>query len=672
MDLHTSLSKVNGIGPVFAKRLAKLELFTVNDLLSYYPFRYEDFSKISKISEAKTDEKVTIRGEVWQIKNAYTKFRKTLTQAIINDGSTSINLTWFNQPYLTQSIKSGDTLQVAGKISLSKGKPSLIAPDWEKVWGTNPGIHTGRLVPIYSETFGVSSKWIRSLVYKVLPLVLEDLADFMPDFIRQDLIPLTDATQNIHFPQNLHSLTKARDRLAFDELFLLQLTALQTRYLWNKKTLIKSWSLKKTELSKFIKQLSFELTNAQNKVIAEILADLQRPHPMNRLVQGEVGSGKTVVAAVIIYLAHLNNFQTLFMAPTEILAWQHYNTLQKLLAPFNIEVGIYTGSKKFTKDQKINPQVIVGTHALLSDKLKLDKVGLVVIDEQHRFGVQQRALLRQKGTAPHFLTMTATPIPRSIALTFYGDLDLSIIDEMPKNRQLIKTYVVPEKKRPDAYKFIEKQIQAGDQVYIITPLIEESETLASTKAAKVEYERLQKIFSKLKLGLLHGKMKPKEKETVLEQFRVGEIQLLVSTSVVEVGVDVPNATIMVIEGAERFGLAQLHQLRGRVGRGVKQSYCLLFTSNGDAKENRRLKYLETTFNGLKLAELDLDIRGAGTVYGTAQHGKIDLQLAKLTDLTLVEKTKNAAQTVLNNDPALDKYPPLKAKLSSLVSNVTPD
>ncbi|MDO8498426.1 MAG: ATP-dependent DNA helicase RecG [bacterium] len=420
----------------------------------------------------------------------------------------------------------------------------------------------------------------------------------------------------------------------------------------------------------FFTSLSFQLTDAQKRVIQEVVTDLSKNFPMNRLVQGEVGSGKTVVAAAVIYLAHLNNLKSIIMAPTEILAFQHFDTLSRLLEPFGIKVGIYTGSRKRIQGDL---PVIVGTHALLSKSLELNNVGLVVVDEQQRFGVEQRTLLRDKAESPHFLTMTATPIPRTVALTIYGDLDLSVIDQMPVGRKVVRTYFVPQSKRLDAYKFIENHIKEEEQAYIITPLIEESETQASAKAAKVEYERLQKqVFPKLRLGLLHGRLKSKEKEAAINAFKNHELDILVSTSVVEVGVDVPNATIMVIEGGERFGLAQLHQLRGRVGRGEQQSYAFLFTEEENPQVINRLKNLERIHDGLTLSELDLKIRGGGEVFGTAQSGRWNLKIASLSNLSLIEKTRAAAQKVLAQDPSLDKYPNLKRKLSSLAPEVSPD
>lgn len=677
MDLNLKLAHLRGIGPSFAKRIQKLNLVTVYDLIHHYPFRYNDFSKKTLISGVKIGDRITISGEIWQIKNAYTRYGKVITKAIINDGSASIDLTWFNQPYLTKTLKVGDALHVAGTVAKFGSKLTIIAPDWEK---QEHYIHTGTFVPVYPETAGVSSKWLRNKISQLLPEATSSITDFLPENIRDGMLPLNDALQKIHFPPSLEEAGKARERLGFDELFLISLATQQTRLNWQKKTLIKKWQVAKFDLQPFIDSLPFKLTGAQDKVIDAICKDLQKDLPMNRLLQGEVGSGKTVVAAAAMYLAHLNGFQSLLMAPTEILAWQHFDTLKKILEPSGLTIGLYTGSRKFTKGKLEsgtgNPDVIVGTHALLSDKLNPQKVGLLVIDEQHRFGVEQRTLLRQKGSprgeagsAPHFLTMTATPIPRTVALTMYGDLDMSVIDEMPKGRIKVKTYLVPEHKREDAYKFIEKKVRVGDQVFIITPLIDESESNLSIKAATVEYEKLKSTFADLRLGLLHGRMKSKDKDDVIKAFRAQTIDILVSTSVVEVGMDIPNATIMIIEGAQRFGLAQLHQLRGRVGRGTKPSFCLLFTDPGAADEISRIKHLEKVYDGLKLAELDLKIRGAGTIFATLQHGRFDLKIARLTNLQLVERTKASASKILAEDPSLDKYVALRAQLA-LLSGVT--
>ncbi len=676
MDLKTPISSLSGIGPSLSYKLSRLNLNTIEDLIYHFPFRYDDFSNSSSIKDAQVGQVVTLQGEIWSIKNIYTRSRKVLTQAIFNDSTSPIELTWFNQNWLTKQIQVGDRLQISGKLTKYKNKLSIIMPRWEKSSAHLPGvstnhleggIHTGRLVPVYPETEGLTSKWVRTKIDQLLPQVLNQIQDPLPDYIKNKMLSLPDAIKKIHYPESWKDAEKSRERLGFDELFYVSLATQKARAEWKKKPLIHPLKINQKDLSGFIKKLPFQLTNAQNRALKEILSDLQKTEPMNRLVQGEVGSGKTVVAAIITYLVYKNGLRTLFMAPTEILAFQHFETIKKFLEPFGVKIGIYTGSQKKGED----PDVIVGTHALLSDKLNTENVGLIIIDEQQRFGVAQRTYLRGKAKPPHFLTMTATPIPRTIALTLYGDLDLSVIDELPKGRPHISTHLVPEKKRKDSYKFIEKKVSDGDQVYIITPLIEASETLVSAKAAKVEFEKLKRVFPKFKIGLLHGRLKSKEKEQVLKDFQSGKIRILVSTSVVEVGMDITNATIIVIEGAERFGLSQLHQLRGRVGRGVKASYCLLYSSNAEANRHR-LKYLENTFDGLKLAELDLKIRGSGEIFGKMQSGRFEFKIASFHNLTLVEKTKDAAKKLLQDDPTLDKYPLLRAQLGKLAANVMPD
>ena len=714
MELKDSLSHLPGIGFYFAQKLRALNLVTVEDLITHFPFRYDDFTNVSSAIEAQVGEKVTLVGEIWSITNVYTRSRKVLTQAVFNDGTTPINLTWFNQSWLTKQIAVGDRLQISGKLTKYKDKFTVVAPVWERVEkvgqvssitgqeekgtsGAQNSLHTGRLVPVYPETFGLTSKWIRAKIATLLPQVKDQIVEPLPDEIRQDMLPLIEAIDKIHFPNDLKEAGLARDRLSFDELFFIQLATQKTRLEWKSKPIIQELRIKNEELSSFLEGLPFKLTGAQIRVIGEIREDLEKGQPMNRLVQGEVGSGKTVVAAAIAYLVHLNKLKTLYMAPTEILAFQHHKTLTNLLSPYGISVGIYTGSKKYTKNvvsskyyvlrenakqkshntnyiiHNTDPQVIVGTHALLSEKLLPQDVGLIIVDEQQRFGVEQRTILRNKAKIPHFLTMTATPIPRTVALTLYGDLDLSIINELPKGRKEIKTFVVPSKKREDAYKFIDKKVKEGDQVYIITPLIELSETLVSSKAAKVEFEKLRKdVFPHLKLGLLHGRLKSKEKEQAINDFKEKKIDILVSTSVVEVGVDAPNATIMVIEGAERFGLAQLHQLRGRVGRGEKESYTFLFAGEEVPQVISRLKNLEKTNDGLKLAELDLKIRGSGEIFGTRQSGRFELKVASFSDVGKLEKTRDTAREILAKDPTLEKYPQLRLKLQSLTPGVMPD
>jgi len=674
MQLNTSLSQLSGIGSGTIWRLKQIGLETVENLIYHFPFRYDDFSQGTTIKDAQIGQVVTLQGEIWSIKNIYTRSRKVLTQALFNDGTLPINLTWFNQGWLTKQIQTGDKLQISGKLTKYKNKLSIMVPRWEKLQQIpnqipTAGLHTGGLISVYPETEGLTSKWLRTKISILLPSFLPQINDPLPDSIKNSMLTLPQALNQIHFPTNWKDIENARLRLGFDELFYVSLATQKTRIEWNKKPLVEPLKISQKDLKDFLKSLPFKLTSAQVRVLKEILNDLTKLQPMNRLIQGEVGSGKTVVATAISYLVYKNGLRTLLMAPTEILAFQHFETVSKLLEPFEIRVGIYTGSRK--KAEKSD--IIVGTHALLSRKLNTENVGLIIIDEQQRFGVEQRTFLRSRAKLPHFLTMTATPIPRTIALTLYGDLDLSIIDELPKERLKIKTYVVPQKKRADAYKFIGGRVKKGDQVYIITPLIEQSETMQSVRTATLEFERLQKeVFPKLNLGLLHGRLKSKEKEEVMKKFKKKEIDILVSTSVVEVGVDVPNATIMMIESAERFGLSQLHQLRGRIGRGTKQSYCLLFSEIPNRENISRLKNLERIDNGLKLAELDLKIRGGGEIFGSKQSGRFEFKIASFSDLALVERTREAAAKLLQDNPTLDKYPLLKRKLDNVAKEVMPD
>lgn len=606
---------IPGVGPVFAKRLEKLGIKTDRDLLYHLPSRYDDYSLISKTKDVQEGEVVTIKGTIIKIDNIFTRKGFVLQKAIIEDETGKLPVVWFNQRFLTRVIHVGDIVSLSGKIN----KKQMESPQYEI--GTS--IHTGRLVPVYPETSGISSKWLRTKIYFLLNKKFED---YLPE---SDLMDLDTALHKVHFPDNLEQAIKARYRLAFDELLFSQLMAIERR----KENEISKVGHKFTKLDTHI-DLPFDLTNSQKRVIKEIFDDLSKAKPMNRLLQGDVGSGKTVVAAMALLAANQNGFQSVLMAPTEILANQHYESLKKL----KLNVGLATGANKID----LNADILVGTHALINDKLNFEKLGLVVIDEQHRFGVEQRAKLLAKGVNPHVLTMTATPIPRTIALTLYKDLDLSIINEMPQNRLKVKTWVVPEEKREGAYTWIEKQ---KTQTFVVCPLIEENEDY---KAVNTEYENLKKRFPKLKIGMITGKSKSKDK--IISDFKNKKLDILVATPVIEVGIDIPAATIMIIEDADRFGLAQLHQLRGRVGRGDKQSYCLLFGEN-----ITRLKLLEKFDSGLALAEVDLKFRGPGQRFGTSQHGKWDLKIADFSDLELIEKTRKLAHEVVS---AWDKFPSL--------------
>lgn len=668
MDLKTEVSEVSRIYKAYSSRLKKLGIITLEDFLYHIPFRYDDYRLISKISQIQPGEVVTIQGEIIDIKNIYArKFR--IQEAKVKDETGIIGVTWFNQPYITKFIQKGDMVSLSGKIEFYKGKNIIQSPEFEII---NKGttIHTGRLVPVYSETRGVSSKWLRRQVYKILSENVNEIKEFLPEKIVKDnnLPDLRKSFENAHFPKTLEEAQKAKERLSFDELFLLRLSSLTKKKEWEEKYSQKPMEILKYKkrTTEFIKKLPFELTSAQKRVVEEIFKDLSSNKPMNRLLQGEVGSGKTVVATIAMYISFLNGFKSVLMAPTEILTNQHYKTVSDLLKPFNVKVTLITGASKNKEDA----DVFIGTHALLHKKENIENLRLIVIDEQQRFGVEQRSVIRKKGQNPNLLTMTATPIPRTVALVMYGNLSLSFLDEMPKGRIKVRTWLVPPTKREGAYRWIQEKIDKGDQAYILCPFIEESETMQTVKAATSEYERLKTIFPNSRLGLLHGKLKSKEKQEILTRFKQGKIDILVTTPVVEVGIDVPNATVMLIEEAERFGLAQLHQLRGRVGRGEKESYCLLFTQNTNPITLRRLKAMETMDSGAELAELDLKLRGPGQLFGTMQHGIPNLKIANFSDTELLEKTKKQAELIF---PELLNHPLLLEKIKQLTGKeVSPD
>ncbi|MDP2632164.1 MAG: ATP-dependent DNA helicase RecG [Candidatus Curtissbacteria bacterium] len=673
MGPKTPISHLPGIGQYYSYKLKHLEIETIEDLVYHFPFRYDDFSQLSQIQNLIPGEKTSIQGTVWQIRNIRTRNGKFITTATVADQTGTVEVIWFNQPYLTKNIEAGTPISLSGKVELDGHKFKLISPQYEiirngsqlsAVSSQPETIHTGRLVPIYPETEGITSKWLRAKIARYLPEYLKGQNDFMPQEIlqRQKLTDIETALTKIHFPENIDEVKLARTRLGFDELFTAQFIAAHRKKQWQSKSVAPQMKVEKEKVQGFIKSLPFKLTGAQIRSLDEILKDMQGKIPANRLLEGDVGSGKTVVAAAAAYISHLNGYEVLVAAPTEILAFQHEKTLTLLLSPYNIKVGIWTGSKK------AKGEVTCGTHALLSTFKREKQIGLVVVDEQHRFGVAQRAKLflqDSKKLTPHLLTMTATPIPRTLALTLYGDLDLSVLDEMPLGRQKISTFVVPNKKRLDAYKFIEKQIKEGQQAFILTPFVEPSETMQTVKAATVEFEKLKSHFSKnVKLGLLHGRLKSREKETVINDFKSGKIHILVTTPVVEVGIDVPNATVMMVESADRFGLAQLHQLRGRVGRGEHKSYCLLFTDSQSQMSQKRLKSMEKVHVGFELAQIDLRMRGPGEIFGLNQSGFTNLKIADLSDEVLISCAQTEAKRLLEKDPNLKKYALLKEKINT--------
>lgn len=672
LQLTSKIQYVPRVGPSMANKLKNLGIETVYNLLTYVPFRYDDYSIISPISRVKPGETITVNGTIESIKTFVTKNGKRLVTARITDNSGGIDIVWFNQQYITKIVQVGDVLSVSGKVNWFGPKIVFSSPTYEKITG-DESLHTGRLVPVYSETEGLSSKWLRGRIDFVIKQCLTQVTDRLPKEIlmRENLIGIQEAIRLAHFPKTMSDALRAKERLAFDELFLLLLQAYEQKRIWN--TTLRSHPIRitRTRFSDFEKKLPFVLTIDQQRATQEILSDMDRPIPMNRLLEGDVGSGKTVVAAIAMFTSFIEGYSSILMAPTQILAQQHFDTLQTILRPHNISIELIIGGSKVIKTFNGNPtRILVGTHALLSSNILPKKIGLIAIDEQQRFGVEQRALLRKlthTTYTPHQLTMTATPIPRTLAQTVFGNLDISLLRSLPSGRTPVKTWVVSQAKRKAAYAWIDKELNSSSsQAFIVCPLIDESESMGTVKAATVEYETIKTIFPHRSIGLLHGRMKPHEKTSTLNDFRQKKYDILVSTPVVEVGIDIPNATIMVIEGAERFGLSQLHQLRGRVGRSNKISYCLLFTET----ESVRLKALETTHSGPELAELDLTLRGPGDLFGTRQHGIPGLTLARLTDTALVTRARLSVQTLIDIDPNLHSFPHLRDILNqSKIENI---
>lgn len=744
ISLSTLIQEVPKVGITYAKRLKKFGIKTVQDLLFYFPARYDDFSEIISISQArnKLGEVACVQGEIIEIETTKSLYgRMPITKAVIQDRTAQINVIWFNQPYLEKSLKENDFICLAGKIGLGKEGLFFNSPAFERIneIGENEELtHTGRIVPVYSETRGVTSRWLRYVIKPLLYRFIDQIPESLPkDIIKKyKFLPIQDAVWQLHFPDSFEHADAAKARFSFEELFLIQLNVLKEKIkLMQKKSA--ACPMDADLMKKFTDSLPFQLTDSQKKCAFAILKDLEKTVPMSRLLEGDVGSGKTVVAAMAVLSVIKNKHQVAFMAPTEILAKQHFKTIAELLKNFNARIGLLTGKDaKIFKDNELTEvskksflgdlengqlDIAIGTHALIQKGVEFKNLALVIVDEQHRFGVEQRAeLTKNKKLVPHLLSMTATPIPRTLALTVYGDLDLSLIDEMPKNRKRVKTIIVEPSQRKEAYEFIKKEVKDGRGVFVIFPKIESQATklkeaqiesgraspfqggrsdgpisgsfvpqnypsaslragnfnsltslaINEVKALKEEYEKLSKeVFPDLRITMLHGKMKPAEKERIMLDFKKGEIDILLSTSVVEVGVDVPRATIMMIEGAERFGLSQLHQFRGRVGRSDMQSYCFLFTTDPSMLNRKRLKALVESDNGFKLAEKDLEIRGPGSLYGTQQWGIPDMAMQGLTNIFLVEKTRTAAKEILEKDPELKENLLLKERLKQFQTRI---
>jgi len=738
ITLQTEVEKIPRIGPAYAKRLKKFGIKTVQDLLFYFPARYDDFSEITTISQArnKLGEIACVQGEIIEIETTKSFYnRMAITKAIIQDRTAQISVMWFNQPYLEKSLKENDFICLAGKISLGKEGLFFNSPAYERIneIGENEELtHTGRIVPVYSETRGVTSRWLRYIIKPLLYRFCDQIQESLPKEIikKYKFLPIQEAVWQLHFPESFEHADAAKNRFSFEELFLIQLNVLKEKIkLMQKKS--PACPMDADLMKKFTDSLPFQLTDSQKKCTFAILKDLEKPVPMSRLLEGDVGSGKTVVATMAALNVVKCGHQVAFMAPTEILAKQHFKSVSEALKNFDVTMGMMTGkdariykegettevSKKSLLGDLENGQIdiIVGTHSLIQKGVEFKDLALVILDEQHRFGVEQRDhLIKGKKLVPHLLSMTATPIPRTLALTVYGDLDLSLIDEMPANRKKIKTIIVEPSQRKDAYEFIKKEVAGGKGVFVIFPKIDSTAsklkeslekngpitgsvtesfvpqnylvpsrfggtrildgftigTINEVKALKEEYERLSKeVFPDLRITMLHGKMKAPEKERIMLDFKKGEIDILLSTSVVEVGVDVPRATIMMIEGAERFGLSQLHQFRGRVGRSDMQSYCFLFTTDPSMLNRKRLKALVESNNGFELAEKDLEIRGPGSLYGTVQSGLPDMAMQGLSNIFLVEKTRAAAKEILEKDPSLKEYPELLMRLKEFEKRI---
>ncbi|MBP1924861.1 ATP-dependent DNA helicase RecG [Sedimentibacter acidaminivorans] len=667
---------LKGVGPNRALKLNRLGVYTVEDLLNYFPVKYEDRRVVKKINELKDEKKVLLKIKICDYpKKARIKKNMTIIKALATDGTGFIHLTFFNQDHLINNLSLSEFYYIFGVVKSNYGKFEMINPEIELVANATKA---GRIMPIYSLTYNLTNNEITKIVKVALEYYFEKIDSIIPEYIRKDynLILRKDAIRYLHFPTNGKKYTIAKKTIAFEKLLIMQIGLLSI-----KSKLVASLDgiqIKNAKLADMLlNSLPFKLTDAQYRVINEIKCDMAKSKPMNRLVQGDVGSGKTIIAIYAMLIAVKSGFQSSMMAPTEILAMQHYDTIKEYVKLSNIEINIefLSGSTKTKQKNDIlnklrngEIDILIGTHALIEDNVEFNNIGLVVTDEQHRFGVRQRALLSNKGMNPDILVMTATPIPRTLALMLYGDLDISIIDELPPGRQKIKTYVVKENQKIEMYNFIDEKVREGNQAYIVAPLVDESDNLELDSAREIYEELATTYFSKYKLGILYGSMKNSEKERVINDFYKGEINILVSTTVIEVGVNVPNAVIMMILNAERFGLAQLHQLRGRVGRGKTQSYCILVNESKSKKSKDRMNILVKTNDGFLVSEEDLKIRGPGDFFGTAQHGlsKYDVQNI-INDIDVVQDVSILSKKILSENPNLDgaEYINLKKHIINL-------
>jgi ATP-dependent DNA helicase RecG len=722
-NLDSPVTVLRGVQDATARLLKRLGVYTVRDALLFFPFRYDDFSDMKSIAELEPGVNQTVVGTIWAVDVRQTRNNRPMVTATVSDDSGIITVSWFNQEYIARQLHQGDPIVISGKPIEFNGRLSFNSPEWEPY--DSELLHTGRIVPVYHSTEGLYRRTLRRIMHDAVDRFADQMEDYLPEMVRRDavVIGIKEALRQIHFPDSRQDAAQARKRLAFDEFLMIQLGMLQRKQAWRQSQKGLAMPAEEAVIDSFFSSLPFELTGAQRRVIREILSDMAGSVPMTRLLQGDVGSGKTVVAAAALVVAVANGAQGVLMAPTEILAEQHFKSMSRLLTTddgrefansstddveskvqspkskvkgrkpkieeepqavrntqYAIRIRLLKGSTPRKEKLQIYREIaegevdiVVGTHAVIQEGVNFKRLGLIVVDEQHRFGVVQRDALRQKGIEaglmPHTLVMTATPIPRSLALTIYGDLEVSVIDEMPPGRRLIKTRWVDSTRRDQAYEFIEKKLEEGRQAFIICPLVEESDKIEA-KAATAEYERLQaEVFQTRRLALLHGRMKPKEKDEVMASFHRRDADLLVSTSVVEVGIDVPNATVMLVDGADRFGLSQLHQFRGRVGRGEHQSYCILLAEDAKGTAFERMQIIQDTHDGFRLAEADLEIRGPGQFFGTRQSGMPDLRMAKLSDMATLSLAREQAKALFERDPALSQpeHTALRAALDNFWS-----
>lgn len=669
MTSEDSVEKIPGVGQALAQKLAVLRIWTVQDLVDYVPRRYDDFSKVIRVSQIRPGP-VSIKVKISAVKARYSKKGLHMTEALASDESGSVKLVWFNQPYRAGSIKPDEEYFVSGEFANNYKYFAITNPACELV--SSFPVNTARLVPQYRLTKGLGATQIRKIMRSVLKTY--NPPETLPVWIlkRENLIPKSEALKEMHFPDNMESFKKAKHRLGFEEVFELSLASQLNKEEFKSEHALKIEFNEKL-IREFVSKLHFKLTDDQRKAAWRIFQDMKSGAPMNRLVEGDVGSGKTVVAVLAALGAINEGFQVAFMAPTELLANQHAKTFSEYLKLVNLDDRVLLLTGSMSSAQKSNAyeavesgraQVIVGTHALFQDKISFKNLGLLVVDEQHRFGVEQRKKLQAKASSmPHVLNMTATPIPRSLALTLYGEMDISIIAELPPGRKPVKTSLSIAENREKIYRFVGSEVDAGRQTFVVCPQIEEEES-GRLSVKKIHKELQGKWLKNYRVGLLHGKMTPVEKDEIMQDFINKKYDVLVSTTVIEVGVDVPNASVMVIEGADKFGLAQLHQLRGRVGRGAASAYCYLVMSD-NSEFPRRLRLLETENNGFKLADYDLEMRGPGAIYGTLQHGELDLRVAKLTDVELIRSARDTAKDFVKKGENLVKYPQLKARVDKL-------